>query len=322
MDWLELVIQALSKLPTSSIAQVLRVARTRGNLSEDLKAIRDLTDMGLIPAEYRGAVIDVKFADNVDSAAIGETGRLTTNLFRILDRAKSVKTTSELKQPGDEFMYRWVKDACNESNDTLQEMWARVLTGEMERPGKISRLTHSVVRELTPEVAEKFRTLCSYAMCTMDGKHPIMVASLTPDAVMTDSRDLLKNYGLDYSSFLEMVEYRLLSLPLENSYTLPVHETETKGFNFLLGDECWILGIPPVRGIGSVSFPGILFTSAGRQLFPVVERFLATEYMNALECYFKNTWHFSIERVKWPLYPPDKFVSRKPLNKSKGIGNR
>ena len=53
MDWSGLAIQALSKLPTSSFAQVFREARTRGNLRDDLKAIRDLMDMGLVPAEYR-----------------------------------------------------------------------------------------------------------------------------------------------------------------------------------------------------------------------------------------------------------------------------
>ena len=169
MDWSGLAIQALSKLPTSSFAQMLREARTRGNLREDLKAIRDLMDMGLMPAEYRGAAMDVRFADDVDSATTGETVRLTTNLLRILDKAKSVETASELTPPSDEFMYRWVNDACNESDETLQEMWARVLTGEMARPGAISRHTHSVVRELTPDVAETFRTLCSYAMCSMDG---------------------------------------------------------------------------------------------------------------------------------------------------------
>ena len=310
MDWSGLAIQAASKLPTSSFAQVFREARTRGNIREDLKAIRDLMDMGLLPAEYRGAAMDVTFADDVDSAVAGETVRLTTNLFRILDKAKSVDNASELTSPSDEFMYRWVNDACNESDETLQEMWARVLTGEMARPGAISRHTHSVVRELTPDVAEKFRTLCSYAMCSMDGKRPIMVASLTPTAVMTDSRDMLENYRLDYGAFLELAEYRLLSVPLENSYAIPIREPETTSFSFLLGDEVWILGIPPVSGMASVSFPGILFSSAGRELFPIVERFVPTEYMDALEDYFKSTWKFSIQRGKWPLYPPDKFGRR------------
>ena len=310
MDWSGLAIQALSKLPTSSFAQVLREARTRGNLREDLKAIRDLMDMGLMPSEYRGAAMDVRFADDVDSATAGEIVRLTTNLLGTLDKAKSVDTASEMTSPSDEFMHRWVNDACNESDETLQEMWARVLTGEMTRPGVISKHTHSVVRDLTPKVAEKFRTLCSYAMCSMDGKRPIMVASLTPTAVMTDSREMLKNYGLEYGEFLELAEYRLLSSPIETSYSIPVSESETGSYSFLLADELWILGIPPVKGLDSVSFPGIMFSSAGRELFPVVERFVPTEYMDVLEDYFKNTWQFSIQRGKWPLYPPDKFGPR------------
>ena len=310
MDWSELAIQALSKLPTSSFAQLFREARTRDNLREDLKAIRALMDMGLLPAEYRGAALDVSFADDVDSATARESVRLTANLLRTLGKAKSMDTTSELTSPSDEFMYRWVNDACNESDETLQGMWARVLTGEMARPGAISRHTHSVVRELTPEIAQKFRMLCSYAMCSTDGKRPIMIASLTPSAVMTDSRDMLKNYGLDYSAFLELVKYRLLSSPPETSYAMPVRESETSGYSFLLADEVWIVGIPPASGLDFVSVPGIAFSSAGKELFSVVERFVPTEYMDALEDYFKNTWQFSVQRSKWPFYPPGKFGPR------------
>ncbi len=310
MDWPELVIQALSKLPTSSFARVFREARTRGNLREDLKAIHGLMDMGLMPAEYRGTAMEVTFADDIDSAATRESARLTANLLNTLGKAKSLEVTSELTSPSDEFIHRWVNDACNESDETLQGMWARVLTGEMARPGAISRHTHSVVRELIPDIAQNFRTLCSYAMCSMDGKRPVMIASLTPTAVMTDSRDMLKNYGLAYSAFLELVEYRLLSSPPETSYAMPVRESETSGYSFLLADEVWVLSIPAASGLDFVSVPGIMFSSAGKELFSVVERFVPTEYMAALEDYFKNTWRFAVQRSKWPLYPPDKFGPR------------
>ena len=124
MDWSELAIQALSKLPTSSFAQLFQEARTRGNLREDLNAIRALMDMGLMPAEYRGAAMDVRFEDDVDSATARESVRLAANLLRTLGKAKSMDTTSELTPPSDEFMYRWVNDACNEPDETLQGMWA------------------------------------------------------------------------------------------------------------------------------------------------------------------------------------------------------
>ncbi len=311
MDWSTIAIQALSKLPTSSLAQMLREFRLRGNQREDLKAISDLMDMGVVPAEFLGTAIDVKFAGDVDLATTNEAVRLATNILRILGRAKAVDDPSELKPPNDEFMRRWVDDACNESDETLQEMWARVLVGEMARPGSISRHTHSVVRELTPAVAEKFRTLCSYAMCSMDGKRPIVVATLTTSTILGERGDSLKEHGLDYGAFLELTEYRLLSLPLENSYTIPVRESGAN-FSFLLGHELCIMGIPPVgdASIDSVSLPGILFSSAGRVLFPVVERFAPAKYANALENYLENTWGFTFQRTKWPLYPPDKFAAK------------
>ena len=310
MEWGSLAIQALGKLPISSVAQVIREMRSRGNLRQDLDAIRGLLDMGLMPTEYRGNALDAKFADDIDSATVSETVRLSTNLFNILHKAKSVQTASELTSPSDEFMYRWVNDACNESNETLQEMWARVLVGEMGRPGAVSKHTHSVIRELTPEIAKKFQILASLAMCSMDGKRPIMIASLTPTTVMTDSKDLLKNYGLNYAEFLDLAEFRLLSLPLENSYAIPLRESKPSGYQFLLGDEVWVLEIPPVSGMEYVSLPGILLSSAGREVFSVVERFVPSEYMDSLDDYFKTKWQFRLHRAKWPLYSPDKFVPK------------
>ena len=90
MDWSTIAIQALSKLPTSSLAQMLREFRLRGNQREDLKAISDLMDMGVVPAEFLGTAIDVKFAGDVDLATTNEAVRLATNILRILGRAKAV----------------------------------------------------------------------------------------------------------------------------------------------------------------------------------------------------------------------------------------
>ena len=311
MDWFSIATQALSKLPTSSVAQMLRELRLRGNQREDLRAISDLMQMGLPPAEYEGTAIHVRFADDVDQAAKNETVRLASNILRTLERAKAVDDPSKLKPPNDEFMHRWVNDACNESDETLQEMWARVLVGEMARPGSISRHTHSVVRELTPDVAEKFRTLCSYAICSMDGKRPIVVATLTTSTILGERGDSLKEHGLDYGAFIELADYRLVSLPLEGSYRIPVGESK-EGFSFLLGDELCILGIPPIgdTSLDSVAIPSIHFSSAGRDLFPVVERFAPTKYAEALEDYLVNTWGFTFQRAKWPLYRPGKFRAK------------
>ena len=284
---------------------MLRELRLRGNQREDLKAISDLMHMGLPPAEYEGTAIHVRFADDVDLATKNEAVRLATNILRTLQRAEALNDPSELKPPNDEFMRRWVNDACNESDETLQGMWARVLVGEMARPGSISRHTHSVVRELTPDVAEKFRTLCSYAMCSMDGKRPIVVATLTTSTILGERGDSLKEHGLDYGAFIELAEYRLVSLPLEGSYRIPVGES-LRGFSFLLGDELCVLGIPSVgdTSLDSVAIPSVHFSSAGRDLFPVVERFAPTKYAEALEDYLSEHVGIHLPAGEMAALPP------------------
>ena len=102
-----------------------------------------------------------------------------------------------------------------------------------------------------------------------------------------------------------------MSLPLQGSYRIPAGESR-KGFSFLLGDELCILGMPPVgdTSLDSVAIPSIHFSSAGRDLFPVIERFAPTKYAEALEDYLVNTWGFIFQRAKWPLYRPGKFGAK------------
>ena len=309
MDWEALTIRLLSKLAVPAVSRIFQGAATRESLKEGQEAIDRWVELGLLPTEYRrdAGSVEVKFAEDVDRATTAETIRLVTNLLETIDKAKSLDDVSELAFPGDEFMRRWTNDACNESDETLQEMWARVLRGGMTRSGPISKHTHSIIRELTPEVAKNFQSLCSLAMCGMDGKRPIMVSSLNPTAVLTDTRDMETHYGLRYDQFLELVEFRLLSSPLEGSFSIPLTGEEPRHLTFLVGSELWILEIPALPGMDVVSIPGIYFSSAGKELFPVVERFEPTTYMNALDKYFTHTWEFTVKRAPFPLWSPDRF---------------
>ena len=60
------------------------------------------------------------------------------------------------------------------SDETLQDLWARLLAGELESPGSVSNDTMSIARDLTKERAGEFQTLCSAALCDLDGT-PIIV---------------------------------------------------------------------------------------------------------------------------------------------------
>ena len=91
-----------------------------------------------------------------------------------------------------EFRRRWISEASNVSDETLQDLWARLLAGELESPGSVSNDTMSIARDMNKERAEEFQVLCSAALCGKDGTPAIVVGCGNPG-----SNSLLL-YGLSY----------------------------------------------------------------------------------------------------------------------------
>lgn len=59
---------------------------------------------------------------------------------------------------------RFFEDAGNISDDQIQELWAKVLAGEIKQPGSFSLRTLDVLKNLSKTEAEIFRVIASYAI--------------------------------------------------------------------------------------------------------------------------------------------------------------
>ena len=97
------------------------------------------------------------------------------------------------------------------SDETLQDLWARLLAGELESSGSVSNDTMSIARDLNKECAEEFQTLCSAALCYSDGTPMIVVGCGGPGA------NSLQPYGLSYDVLMRLAHHRLIVSDM-NSY--------------------------------------------------------------------------------------------------------
>ena len=118
-----------------------------------------------------------------------EIERLVTNIVNAMAKANYVVDWSkvDLGQFNPEFRRRWISEASNVSDETLQDLWARLLAGELESPGSVSNDTMSIARDLTKERAGEFQTLCSAALCKLDGT-PVSRAAAKHTTVVVVTR--------------------------------------------------------------------------------------------------------------------------------------
>ena len=186
-----------------------------------------------------------------------------------MGKADSVVDWSQvnLDQFNPEFRRRWISEASNVSDETLQDLWARLLAGELESPGSVSNDTMSIARDLNKERAGEFQTLCSAALCNWDRTPIIVLGCGSPGG------NSLELYGLSYDVLMRLAHHRLIVNDM-TSYIDFKAVANLPGLPIRQQESTWLL-----RWAGDTKpndtvyrIKGILFTPAGKELFAVVQK--------------------------------------------------
>ena len=191
-------------------------------------------------------------------------------------KAESVVDWSkvDLGQLNPEFRHRWVSEASNVSDETLQDLWARLLAGELESPGSVSNDTMSIARDLNKERAGEFQTLCSAALCYWNRTPMMVVACGSPGS------NSLEPYGLSYEVLMRLAHHRLIVNDM-NAHRDFKTVAKQPGIPVRQQESAWVL-----RWTGDTNaahqIKGILFTPAGKELFAVVQQTPNPAYTEAM----------------------------------------
>ena len=101
------------------------------------------------------------------------------NLAQIVEKARLALPPGQVPdvEPDMAWTSSYSEAAQDISDEDMQELWARVLAGEVEKPGSTSVRTLAILRNLDQSTAKLFRRLCSIAVSLRLGADPV---SLTP----------------------------------------------------------------------------------------------------------------------------------------------
>ena len=257
----------------AALGTLLRGGQDRKNLEADRAVVEGMLKAGLNNFRYRGASMEL---DIFSDAHQEEIERLVTNTVNAMGKADSVVDWSkvDLDQFNPEFRRRWIWEASNVSDETLQDLWARLLAGELESPGSVSNDTMSIARDLNKERSEEFQTLCSAALCNSNGAPIIVVGCGSPGS------NSLEPYGLSYDVLMRLAHHRLIVNDMTSYMNMAVGSTQPK-LLIRQQKQTWLLhwsddNKPDHR------IEGVLLTPAGKELFAVVERTPNPAYTEAM----------------------------------------
>ena len=260
------IVRAMAPGITAAFGTLLRGGQDRKNLEADRAVVDGMLQAGLTNFRYRGVAMEFEAFANAHQE---EIERLVTNTANAMLKADSVVDWSKvnLGQFNPEFRRRWISEASNVSDETLQNLWARLLAGELESPGSVSNDTMSIARDLNKERAEEFQRLCSVTLCSLDGTPWIVVGCGSPGA------NSLQPYGLSYDVLVRLAHHRLIVNDM-NAYLNMAVTSRQPIVAVRQQESAWLL-----RWSGDTKpndeayrIKGVLFTPTGRELFAVVKK--------------------------------------------------
>ena len=199
-------------------------------------------------------------------------------------------------EPDHDWTARFFNDIQDVSSEEMQLLWAKVLAGEVEKPGSTSIQTLSILKNLDQATARLFGKLCSTCISLRpDGNQFIdaRVASLGGNA----GSNALQEYGLDFGNLNVLNEHGLVISDYNSwfNYRLcagvfPSGRNPVKvGIPFSFQGRNWVLLSTTERAIGQeLRIHGVALTRSGQELSRIVDLAPMNEYTQALTKFFKE----------------------------------
>ena len=200
------------------------------------------------------------------------------------------------QEPDHDWTARFFNYIQDVSSEAMQFLWAKILAGEIERPGSVSIRSLSILRNLDQAGAKLFSTLCSCCIAFVpDGLH--MVDARVPSLGRNAGENSLQEFGLPFGNLNILNEHGLIISDYNSWYDfklcigVPTADSEQRNvivrIPFGFQNRYWVLVPSAQRTIGAEQrVTGVALTQVGKELSRIVECEPLAEYHQALADFF------------------------------------
>ena len=200
-------------------------------------------------------------SDEIQKRRRVNIGTIITNAFHRFLPQKSENNKIHLDV---DWFARFIDCAQDVSDDEMRLLWAKILSGELNKPNSISAMTLETLRNMSKRDAEIFHKLTSYSLVDNDGGDPFIPSNgmFINEEYKTD-----EYYGISYNELLWMQELRLINLNagLQINFNKEVDQSYVETTL-----TCGKLSIV-ISSDYDVTIPCYVYTRVGAQLHGLIE---------------------------------------------------
>ncbi len=219
------------------------------------------------------------------------------NIATIVGQAAAQVPDDEVQddEPDHDWTARFFNEAQDVSSEDMQTLWAKVLAGEVERPGSTSIRTLGVLRDLDRSAATTFQRLCSIAVSIKPDGRAFLDARV-PSLGGNPGQNALRSHGLGFDQLNILNEHGLIISDYNSWYDFRVciglpggGPSRVIRIPFCFQNRFWVLeSLSPRDSDQEFRLSGVGLTQAGRELSRVVELAPSSEYMRDLMSFFEK----------------------------------
>ncbi len=250
------------EIKTVARAQAEAKVQARGI---ELAAVTDMVQVALVNQP--------ELANRVTQRILHREIENQCNLESVIDHAAEALPPVVSEEPlDDDWRKKFFLEAENICDADMQQLWGKVLAGEITKPGSFSLRALDTLKHLSHEEAEVFRKACAIAM---NGGWIV----LPEDSINTS----LVPFGLSYGDILKLRDAGLVveGDDLHREFKGLVQQgTPIRANLALVNNGVQILVTPAPNS--NLQLPVIPFTGAGQQLMRLIDAHETAEYLVAL----------------------------------------
>ncbi len=249
--------------------QIERVAKARAK-AQEIQIVADIrTDLQRRSA-IRFLAQEVRAQENIEAITL-----------------KALPQISEDAKPedvNDDWIAGFFDKSKLISDEQMQSLWAHILAGEANAPGRFSKRTISVVANLDKTEAEMFTKFCSCTLKIRDRHVPFVYSSVQSISISDVARKMAiyNSGGITFETIAHLEAAGLIQS--DNSQPLMLHGLPVEFYADYFGSPVHFqlpVGIHPqvvksedgtqrlVPDVCSLFVGNVLFTQAGQQLAPL-----------------------------------------------------
>ena len=171
----------------------------------------------------------------------------------------------EDRGPDHDWTARFFDCIQDVSSEDMQRLWAKVLSGEVESPGRTSLRTLDVLRNMTQEDARIFDTISGFVIA---------------DFIFHDEEYTKKHSALAFNILLQLQDCGLVDTGPFLMRVLHWNSLQMKQSGITYPCRDILVNIKKAQGEDDeTQIPSVLLTRAGRELLPITERNLQLGYV-------------------------------------------